>query len=237
MCCRADVRHLRVRERVGSPAFELGPAAHRVLELRAVRLDAERRARCRTHRRAHQHVVREDEVGGQQLAHCGGVRFDVCGTLVRREVLEELRCEARVAVHDEHRQKAAGELDVHHPRTGQVVLLRRALLADDHDVVPGAAPLSRECARVDVRPRPAEQVPVPEHDSHRAEARPSLPNVSCTSVTLPWERATPPRGRAPKGGMRRARRGGSRARAAARPRGSTCAPSPRRARRAAPRSS
>ena len=38
------------------------------------------------------------------------------------------------------------------------------LLAQDGHVVPGAAPLARELARVDVRPGAAEQVAVPEQD-------------------------------------------------------------------------
>ena len=40
------------------------------------------------------------------------------------------------------------------------------LLAEHGDVVPVARPLARELARVDVRPRAAEQVPVPDEDAH-----------------------------------------------------------------------
>ena len=41
---RADVCRLSLLERFAPPRFELGPTAHRVLELGAVRLDAKRRA-------------------------------------------------------------------------------------------------------------------------------------------------------------------------------------------------
>ena len=81
---RADVGRLRGGERLGSPALELGPAAHRVLELGAVRLDAERRAGRGADRTAHQHVVREHEVGGQQLTQRCGVRVDVGSSSRRR---------------------------------------------------------------------------------------------------------------------------------------------------------
>ena len=58
----------------GPPALdELGPAAHRVLELRAVRLDRKRRAGSVRDRAAGQDVVREDEVGRQLRLH----RLDV----------------------------------------------------------------------------------------------------------------------------------------------------------------
>ena len=163
---RADVGRLRSRERLGPPAFELGTAAHRVLELGAVRLDAERRAGCGADRPAHQHVVREHEVGGQELAERRSVRIDVRGLLGGSEVLQELRLEPYVAVHHERRQQTAGQLDVDDLCALQVVLLGRALLADDDNVVPGAGPLAGERARVDVRPRAAEQVPVPEEDPH-----------------------------------------------------------------------
>jgi hypothetical protein len=37
--------------------------------------------------------------------------------------------------------------------------------------VPGTAPLARELSRVDVRPRPAEQITVPEHDPQLSAPR------------------------------------------------------------------
>ena len=103
---------------------------------------------------------------GQQLAQRRGVRLDVARALVRREVLEQPRLEPLVAVEHEHRQEPARQLGPHDLRAREVVVLRARLLADDRHVVPGAAPLPRERPRVDVRPGPAEQVPVPEEDPH-----------------------------------------------------------------------
>ena len=74
---RADIDRVGRLEHVSTPLLELRPAAHRVLELRAVRLDAEGRARAGADRTAHQDVIREDEVGGQQLLQRGDVRVDV----------------------------------------------------------------------------------------------------------------------------------------------------------------
>ena len=65
---RADERRLRGGEALGAPARELGPAAHRVLELGAVRLHGVARAARTRHRPSHQHVVREDDVCRQQLS-------------------------------------------------------------------------------------------------------------------------------------------------------------------------
>jgi hypothetical protein len=64
------------------------------------------------------------------------------------------------------------------------------LLREHDDLVPGAAPLARERARVDVRPGPAEQVPVPEDNLHAASlTKPeprglSLPLSLCLSLCL-----------------------------------------------------
>ena len=82
------------------------------------------------------------------------------------EVLQELGLEPLVAVDDEHRQQAARQLGHDDLRAAEVVLLGRALLADDDDVVALPAPLARERARVDVRAGAAEQVAVPEEDPH-----------------------------------------------------------------------
>jgi hypothetical protein len=167
-----DVRRLGLRERLRTPPFELRTPPHRVLELGPVCLHAEGDAGRSAHGRAHQHVVREHDVRREQVAEDGGVRVDVGGLLGVGEVLEELRVQAGVAVHDEHGQKPGRQVDGHDARTGEVVLLRRALLAHDDDVVPGAAPLARDRLRVDVRPGPREQVPVPEQDAHRARRPP-----------------------------------------------------------------
>ena len=118
-------------------------------------------------RPAQQDVVAEDEVGGQLLAQGGRVRLDPVVELGARALLDELDLVALVAVEDEDRQQAA---DVRPDRLGaaEVVALRMRLLAEDGDVVPGAAPLARERARVDVRAGAAEQVAVPEEDPHPA---------------------------------------------------------------------
>jgi hypothetical protein len=109
-------------------------------------------------------VVREEQVGRQQLPERGGVRLDVRLALRGREVLQEPRLEPLVAVEDEDRQKPLGQLRDDDPRAADVVPLRVALLADDGDVVARAAPLARERAGVDVRAGTSEEVPVPGED-------------------------------------------------------------------------
>ena len=86
--------------------------------------------------------------------------------LVGREGLEQLRLHALVAVEDEDGKQAA-DVGADDLRAGEVVVLGLRLLADDHDVVPGPAPLARDRPRIDVRARATEQVSVPEDDSHR----------------------------------------------------------------------
>ena len=100
---RADVRRLRMRERLAPPRLQLRPPAHRVLELRPVRLDRERWAARGADRAAKQNVVREDEVGRQLRANSVGVRTDVALALLPRQLLEELRPQPFVAVEHEHR--------------------------------------------------------------------------------------------------------------------------------------
>ena len=90
---RADVRRLRGGERLRAPAFELRPAAHRVLELGAVRLDAERRAACGADRPAHQHVVREHEIGGSSSRSVAAFASTYAAFSRVGEVLQELRLE------------------------------------------------------------------------------------------------------------------------------------------------
>src|SRR5205085_56308 len=83
------------------------------------------------------------------------------------QVLEQPRLEAFVAIDDEDRQQAARKLRPHDLGAGEVELLGMPLLADDDDLVPRAAPLARDRLRVDVRARAAQQVAVPEQDSHQ----------------------------------------------------------------------
>ncbi len=135
-----------------------------------MRLDAKRRTTRRPDGAAHQHVVGEHEVGRQKLAQGRRIRIDVCPPFVLGEVLEELRMEPLVAVHDEGGQQASRQIDRYRPRAAEVVLLGRPLLRDDNHVVPGPAPLARERAGVDIRPGPSEEVPVPEQDPHRGDA-------------------------------------------------------------------
>ena len=73
---RADEHGRRALEHLSPPRLELRPPAHRVLELRAVRLDRVARAARRADGAAEEHVVAEDEVGRQLLADGRGVRLD-----------------------------------------------------------------------------------------------------------------------------------------------------------------
>jgi hypothetical protein len=115
--------------------------------------------------RAHDDVVCEHEVCGQVLAEDAGIGLDVTPSFVGGQVLDEACLEPLVAVEDERRQHAA-DVGPDERRPGEVEALRVRLLAEDDDVVPLARPFARERARVDVRARPAEQVAVPEEDSH-----------------------------------------------------------------------
>ena len=162
---RADECRLCGGQRLAPPALELRTSSHRILELGAVRLDAERRTGRLADRSSEQHVVDEDEVGREPAQHLC-VRCDVCGALAGRQVLQESWLEAGVTIHHEHGQQPTWKLGDDHARAAEVVLLRRALLADDRHLVTGPAPLAGERARVDVRAGPTEQVAVPERDAH-----------------------------------------------------------------------
>ena len=183
---RADVDRLCGFQAVPPPPLELGPAAHRVLELGAVRLDPERPAEVRADRSAHQDVVREDEAGGAEVAEGGDVRLDVGGPLGGREVLEEPRLEPLVAVEDERGQQASRQLRPDHLGSRKVVPARVALLADHRHLVPGEAPFPRQGSGVDVRARSPEQVPVPEVDPHYVRWKYS----ACSSSTAGFEVCT-----------------------------------------------
>ena len=163
---RADVGRLGLGQRLAPPRLEPWVAAHRVLELRSVRLDPERHPGRRSDRRAHQHVVRKHEIGGPERAQGHRVRLDIACTFLLAEVLEQPRLEPVVAVEDEDRQQSVWQLGPDDPRAGQVVLVGVRLLAEDGHIVTGVAPIARERARVDVRPGPAEQVAVPDEDPH-----------------------------------------------------------------------
>ena len=133
-------------------------------------LDAKGGAAGRSDGPAHQHVVGEHEIGRQQRAKRSRVRFDVRASLGLAEVLEELRLEPLVPIHDEHGQQPTRKIDGNRLRAAEVVLLWRAFLRDDDDLVSTAAPLTRERAGVDIRPGSSEEVTVPEQDAHRQQA-------------------------------------------------------------------
>ena len=103
MCCDPTYTASADGKRFSPPRLELRPAAHRVLELGAVRLDAKRLAERGADGAAHQDVVREHEVGREQLAQRRDVRVDVAPALVSGEVLQQPRLEPLVAVEHEHR--------------------------------------------------------------------------------------------------------------------------------------
>ena len=73
----ADEHRLGAGERLCAPARELGPAAHRVLELRAVCLHRVARTARAADGAAEEHVVREDEVGRLERAERLCVGLDV----------------------------------------------------------------------------------------------------------------------------------------------------------------
>src|SRR5207253_932424 len=73
---------------------------------------------------------------------------------------------ALVAVEHEDRQQAVGQLRPDDLGAAEIELGRVRLLAEDDDVVPGPPQLARDRARVHVRARAPEQIPVPEQDAH-----------------------------------------------------------------------
>ena len=101
------------------------------------------------------------------------LKVAIAATLARRTKIElapsafELRLEPLVPIHDEHGQQSTRKIDGNRLRAAEVVLLWRAFLRDDDDLVSTAAPLTRERASVDIRPGSSEEVTVPEQDAHR----------------------------------------------------------------------
>jgi hypothetical protein len=164
----ADERRPRVGERLRAPRSEIGPAAHRVLELRPVRLDRERAARREPHGTAEEHVVREHEIGGQQLANGCGVCLDPALELGASAVGETADVGVTVVPVEHEDGKEALDVRADGCRPPEVERLGVRLLAQDGDVVAGACPLAGELPRVDVGAGAAEQVSVPEQDAHGA---------------------------------------------------------------------
>ena len=133
-----------------------------------MRLDREPGSAHGRHRRAHQHVVGEDEVGGKMRGQRPRVERDVPLPLLPRHLLEQDRLQPLVPVEHEDGQQAP-DLRAHDLGAGQVEPLRVRLLAEDDDLVAGAAPLAGDRPRVDVRAGAVQQVPVPEEDPHRSD--------------------------------------------------------------------
>ncbi len=117
-------------------------------------------------RPAEENVVAEHEIRGKPRAERGAVRLDPAVELLPRAVLHELDLVALVAVEHEHRQEPP-DIGPDDLRASEIVRVGMRVLAEDGDVVPRPRPLPGELARVDVRPGPTEQVPVPEQDPHR----------------------------------------------------------------------
>ena len=99
-----------------------------------------------------------------------GVPLDELVSLPRRELLQVARLEVLVAVEHEDGKHAAGQLRPNDRGPSEPVPVGVALLADDDDLVTRARVLARKRPCVDVRPRPVEQVSVPDDDPQRAPA-------------------------------------------------------------------
>ena len=99
-------------------------------------------------------MVREDEIRRQQIAQSGGVGVDVTRALFLIPLGEQLGPQTFVAVEDEDGEQPIRKLRPDDFNPSEVELLGVRFLRDDDDLVPGAAPLARERARVDVDPVP-----------------------------------------------------------------------------------
>src|SRR6266511_5112753 len=181
---RADEDRLRAGEGLSPPRRELLVSAQRVLELRPVGLDRIQRA-CRSgDRTAGEDVVREDEIRRQVLPEGGRVGRDVPLALGLAQVREEARVESLVAVEDEDGEHGP-DLRPDDLSAPQVVVLGARLLGEHDDLVPGAAPLARERARVHVGAGASEQVAVPEENPQDASAPSLREGVDGRSRALP----------------------------------------------------
>ena len=74
--CRPDEHRGRRTEHLTTPFLQLRPATHRVLELGAVGLHGIRGTRGTTDGAAEKHVIAEEKICRQVLAHGRGVRVD-----------------------------------------------------------------------------------------------------------------------------------------------------------------
>jgi hypothetical protein len=162
---RSHEHHRRCLQHLSPPALQFRAAAHRVLELGAVRLHGVSRSRRSPDRAAEQDVVAENEIGRQVLAHGRRVRSDPRVELLASAVLQQLHAVALVVIEDEDREQST-DVGPHDLRPADVVAFRMRLLTEDGDVMARARPRARELACVDVRPRSAQQVPMPDNNSH-----------------------------------------------------------------------
>ena len=110
-------------------------------------------------------MVDEQEVGGDVLAHGGGVLLDEAAALVGGQLLHVGGLEIGVAVEDEDGQPRVdrGPDDA---RGAEVVAGGIGVLAEDDHLVPEPAPGACQRSGVDVRPRSAQEVAVPEENLH-----------------------------------------------------------------------
>ena len=174
---RADDRRRRSAQHLGTPRRELRVAAHRVFELGAVRLDDVAAAAGRAHRAAKEDVVDEDEIRRPVRAERGGVRLHPRVQLGARALLHPLDLVPLVAVDHEDRQQPA-DVRPHGLRAAEIEAIGMRLLGEHGDVVPLPAPLARQLARVDVRPRAPEQVAVPDEYPHQGYTNPVRSTIS-----------------------------------------------------------
>ncbi len=107
-------------------------------------------------------MVREHEIGRRELPQRRRVRLDVRVPLRRREVDEQPRLEALVAVEDEDGQQPARQLRHDDARAAEVVALGCRSWQTTVTSCPARLHSRASDAGVDVRAGPAEQVPVPE---------------------------------------------------------------------------
>ena len=143
-------------------------------------------------RRAHHEVVHQRDVRTcalDDLAHGGDVRLQIAVQLVLGELLERAGLDAVVAIGDVDGQQAAEVRAVDRGLCRRAPLLdaqsagvpvarrihplqleRRALLAEQVQLVPGTHQRRPELGVVDVGARAVEQVPVEDEDAHDATA-------------------------------------------------------------------
>ena len=158
-----------IAKRTASPLAELGVAAHRELELGAVRLHGVRASDRGADGPAQEQVVRQHEVGREVLAHGGRARLHEALALGPAEILDASSLHVLVAVDDEHRQEPA-HIGPDHLCPADVVPIGMRILAEDDDLVPEARPGAREAARVHIRSGAAQEIAVPDENLHHCES-------------------------------------------------------------------